>query len=125
VKIATEVKGTSIWINGTIANPLMREHNSSKIPFLVDTGAVHTTLLQGAARNLGIDFASLEKHPVDALGISGRQDVYVMKNTLLMFSDEQTGGLILRYIDINVLRPDRGCLIIPQNDGFRRMRPGA
>lgn len=105
MKIATEVKGTSIWINGTIANPLIREHNSSKIPFLVDTGAVYTTLLQGAAKNLGIDFASLEKHPIDALGISGRQDVYVMKNTLLVFSDEQTGELILRNVDMKVLRP--------------------
>ena len=106
MKIATEVNGTSIWISGTIVNPLMREHNSGKIPFLVDTGAVRTTLLQGAAKKLGIDFASLEKHPIDVLGISGRQDVYVMKNTLLVFSDEQTGELILRHIDMNVLKPD-------------------
>ena len=106
VKIATEVKGTSVWISGTIVNPLMREHNSSEIPFLVDTGAVHTTLLQGAAKKLGIDFASLEKHPLDALGISGRQGVYVMKDTLLVFSDEQTGEPILRNVDMKVLKPD-------------------
>lgn len=106
MKIATEVKGTSIWISGTIVHPLMRKHHSSKIKFLVDTGAVHTTMLQGAAKKLGIDFASLEKDPIDTLGISGRQGTYVMKNTLLMFSDEQTGDLILRSIDMKVLRPD-------------------
>ena len=63
-------------------------------------------MLQGAAKKLGINFTSLEKHPIDMLGISGRQDVYVMKNTLLVFSDEQTGELILRHIDMNVLKPD-------------------
>ena len=31
-----------------------------------------------------------------------------MKDTLLMFSDEQTGELVLRSIDMKVLRPDPG-----------------
>ena len=108
MKIATKVDGTSIWINGTIVNPLLGEYNFSKIWFLVDTGADHTTILQGAAKKRKIDFASLEKHPVDMIGISGRQDAYVMKNTLLAFSDEQTGGLILRNVGMRVLKPDSG-----------------
>ena len=106
MKIATKVRGTSIWISGAIVNPLIREYDSCQIHFLVDTGAVHTTLLQGAARKLGIDFASLEKRPTDVLGISGRQDVYVMKNTLLVFSDEQTGEPVMRNVDMKVLKPD-------------------
>ena len=108
MKIATKVDGTSIWINGTIVNPLLHEYNFSKIWFLVDTGADHTTMLQGAAKKLKTDFASLEKHPFGTTGISGRQEVYVMKNTLLAFSDEQTGGLILRNVDMRVVKPDPG-----------------
>lgn len=108
VRVATEVRDASVWINGVIVNPLLRERNFRKISFLVDTGADNTTILQGAAKRLRIDFASLEKHPTGTMGISGQQDVYVMENTSLVLPGEQGGSFILRNIDMNVLRPDPG-----------------
>lgn len=107
MKIATEVIDSTVWINCVIVNPMLREHNFRKIGFLVDTGADNTTILQGAAQTLKIDFASLEKHPTGTVGISGRQDVYVMENTSLVLSGRE-GRLILRDIDMNVLMPDPG-----------------
>ena len=105
MKIATEAIDSTVWINCVIVNTLLRERNFRKIRFLVGTGADNTTILQGAAQTLEIDFASLEKHPTGTAGISERQDVYVMENTSLVLSG-RAGRLILRNIDMNVLMPD-------------------
>ena len=106
MKIATEVIDSTVWINCVTVNPLLREHDFRKIGFLVDTGAYNTTMLQGAAQTLKIDFASLEKRPTGTVGTSGRQDVYVMENTSLLSGGE--GRLVLRNIGMNVMMPDPG-----------------
>ena len=90
MRIATKVSGTSVWIKGFIFHTALPE-GVDTIRFLVDTGATNTSILQGAAKDLNVNFALLEKHPSGTTGISGLQEAYVMKNVSLLFPDEQTG----------------------------------
>ena len=105
MRTATKVSGTSVWISGFIFHTALPQ-GAGSVRFLVDTGAGSTSVLQGAAKDLGVDFALLEKHPSGTTGISGPHEAYVMKNTSLLFLDEQTGMPILLKTDMNVLKPD-------------------
>ena len=72
--------------------------------FLVDAGATATTLLQGAAEELKVDFASL-KRCYGLAGIGGPQEAYVVQNASFVFFDREFDPIFLNT-DMYVLKPN-------------------
>ena len=60
-------------------------HIFVSIEFLVDTGATKTTISDRDAVRLGIDYLTLEKINKGMLGIGGAVDVYMLKDSSLIF----------------------------------------
>ncbi|MCS4538903.1 MAG: retroviral-like aspartic protease family protein [Thaumarchaeota archaeon] len=56
-----------------------------EVDFLVDTGAVRTTIMDRDAKRLGIDYKKLRKYKHKMTGIGGSVDTYVIDDSALMF----------------------------------------
>ena len=102
--ITAKTDGGQVWLDGYISHPLLRDGGFTKMRFLVDTGATSTTLLQGAVKELKVDFASLKRY-YGLAGIGGPQEAYVMENASFVFFDREFDPIFLST-DMYVLKPD-------------------
>ena len=102
--ITVKIDGGQVWLDGYISHPLLRGGGFTKMRFLVDTGATATTLLQGAAEELKVDFESLKRYRGLA-GIGGPQEAYVIQNTSFVLFDRGFDPVFLDT-DMHVLKPN-------------------
>ena len=102
--ITAKTDGGQVWLDGHISHPPLRDGGFTKTRFLVDTGATSMIPLQGAAKELKVDFASLKRH-YGLAGIGGPQDAYVMQDTSFVFFDREFDPVFLST-DMYVLKPD-------------------
>ncbi len=61
-------------------------HVSANVRFLVDTGAIRTTVSDRDAIRLGIDYTALEKVDQGMLGVGGPVDTYTLGDARLVFN---------------------------------------
>ncbi|MCL5877675.1 MAG: retroviral-like aspartic protease family protein [Candidatus Bathyarchaeota archaeon] len=61
-------------------------HVSANVRFLVDTGAIRTTISDRDAIRLGIDYAALEKVEQGMLGVGGTVDTYTLGDARLILN---------------------------------------
>jgi hypothetical protein len=61
-------------------------HLYASVKFLVDTGAIRTTISDKDAIRLGIDYASLYREENGMLGIGGCVDTYIIDDARLLFN---------------------------------------
>lgn len=60
-----------------------------EVDFLIDTGAVRTTIMDRDAKRLGINYRKLRKYEQKMTGIGGSVDTYVIEDsTLTFFADK-------------------------------------
>jgi hypothetical protein len=84
------------------------------ILFLVDTGATVTTILDGDAERLNIDFSKLKLAETKALGVGGFRDTYEMHDTIIALEEEGTGELIYERLEkIDILKPEKESVKLP------------
>lgn len=79
------------------------------ITLLIDTGATNTTILQGNALRLGIDFSKLRVSPDPVLGVSGKQKVHELDDVTLGFRvNSSPSDLVFTKLEkIHVIKPTR------------------
>lgn len=80
--------------------------DAQPITLLIDTGASNTTILQGDAMRLGIDFSKL-KPGKGSVGISGPEQTYELEDTVLGFpiKYDKVGLVLVPIKKILVLKP--------------------
>jgi len=79
------------------------------IALLIDTGATHTTILQGNALKLGINFSTLRLSHEPVLGVSGHQPVYELDDVTLAFQiNSSPSDLVYTKLEkIHVVKPNK------------------
>jgi len=60
-----------------------------RIVFLIDSGASKTTILDGDAIRLGIDYSRLQRHKEGTTGIGGTVDTYIIPDVKLFFKSSE------------------------------------
>jgi len=107
LSVATDVDVTRVWLDGFIYHPIIGQDFRS-VRFLVDTGADRTTILQGNALSLQIDFSKLTKAKNKTVGVGGSPDVYEIEDVVIGFEDENTKKPILINLKtLHVLKPNK------------------
>jgi hypothetical protein len=111
LKIKTLIDKTykQVIVPSLIFSPTLGEVPFSMY-FLVDTGASHTTILQGNALKLGINFSKLKLAKKPVLGISGKQKVYELDDVTLAFqtTSKPPSDLVFTKLDsMNVIKPTK------------------
>ena len=76
---------------------------NKRLDFLVDTGASRTVLLDGDARQIGVDYARLAKLSNGTVGIGGVVDTYAVHDAQLLFVGD-TALCRIKLDDLLVLR---------------------
>lgn len=78
-----------------------------RMVFLIDTGALRTTISDRDAIRLGIDYSKLEKHPEGTLGIGGVVETYIAKDVELVFITQDGTQHVEKLETIYILRHKR------------------
>lgn len=77
------------------------------VPFLLDTGATVTTILDGDAERMEINFEKLKLSELKAAGIGGLVDTYEMHDVIIVFEEEGTGEPIYERLEkVDILKPE-------------------
>lgn len=77
------------------------------VQFLLDTGATVTTILDGDAERMEIDFEKLTLSDLKAVGIGGMRDTYEMHDVFIILEEEGTGELSYERLEkVDVLKPE-------------------
>ncbi|HYL66167.1 MAG TPA: aspartyl protease family protein [Nitrosopumilaceae archaeon] len=85
-----------------------------QMTFLVDTGANVTTILPVDAMRLGINFSKLKKSPNGVIGISGNQQVYVLRDVVLAFKKGNSNNFVYSLLDqVHVIKPNKKSIPFP------------
>lgn len=107
MSVKTVVDGTRVWVDGFIYHPKI-DQNFRSVRFLVDTGADKTTILQGNAILLQIDFSKLTKAKNKTVGVGGSPEVYDIEDAIIGFEDEKTKNPILINLKtLHILKPNK------------------
>lgn len=104
--ITTDIINSSVLVDGLIYHPSFGRiiHN---VVFLLDTGSSKTTILQGDARKLGINFSTLPKRRKEIRGIVGGTTPYFVKRAVIGFlSVDLTQQILLPLKELNILEPE-------------------
>lgn len=104
--IPTDIIFSHVFVDGTIYHPSFNNefHN---FHFLIDTGSSKTTILQGDARKLGINFSILPKRRKEIRGIVGGTTPYFLKKVVIGFlSVDLTQQILLPLNELNVLKSE-------------------
>jgi len=107
VDITTDIIYSSVFVDGFIYHPSFG-NVLHPIVFLLDTGATRTTILQGTAKKMKIDFSQLLKRRIETRGIVGSTIPYFVKKAVIGFlSVDQTQRILLPLKELNILEPKK------------------
>ncbi len=95
------------YVRAILESPSLHLYASAK--FLVDTGAIRTTISDKDAIRLGIDYATLHREENGMLGIGGCVDTYILEDARLLFNQDDRKQYvepieslcILRHAEVN------------------------
>lgn len=105
MEVQTRIRNGFAWVEGFVYHPYLGK-GFFPLKFLVDTGAHNTTILPGNTITLNIDCSELEKSPIKANGVGGSADVYLLKDAIMGFIDEDTDeSILLPMEELHVLPP--------------------
>jgi len=107
VDITTDIIYSSVLVDGFIYHPSFG-NVLHPLVFLLDTGATRTTILQGTAKKMKIDFSQLPKRRSEIRGIVGSANPYFVKKAVIGFlSKDQTQRILLPLKELNILKPEK------------------
>lgn len=104
--ITHDIISSSVLVDGFIYHPSFG-NILHKIVFLLDTGSTRTTILQGNAKQMKINFFQLPKRRQKTWGIVGGTTPYFVKHAVIGFlSVDQTKRILLPLNELNILKPE-------------------